>query len=310
MDARSFDRLTRALSEASTRRRLLALLPTLPVLSGLIALDDDAVDAKGRRKRRKKRHKHGNGRRRTQCQPNSRTRTCSGGKCGPVRNNCKQTVDCGSCDCPAPCDTCFVCQGGPNAPGVCVPDPEQNGEPCGLGRRCNDLGQCVCDSVSCPSGCCDAQGQCQIDNDDSCAASGASCGTAAVCAGGQVCRGGICMLCSAACPNCDYCLRQINGISICSDSNELNCNTVPCSLSSCAAKPGPPAVPPHPQVMRRSQSRERVLRHRQSGACGWSTPNQPARDRFEPEFADAARGSTCVLSRLGQTMVRRDNTND
>ena len=157
-----------------------------------------------------------------------------GGKCGPVRNNCKQTVDCGSCDCPAPCDTCFVCQGGPNTPGACVPDPEQNGETCGLGRRCNDLGQCVCDGVSCPSGCCDAQGQCQIDNDDTCAASGAPCGTAAVCTGGQVCRGGTCILCSAACPNCDYCLRQINGMSICSDSNALNCNTVPCSLSSCA----------------------------------------------------------------------------
>ncbi len=134
MDARHFDNLTRALSEASTRRGLLGLRATLPVLAGLFALlAPDESDAKGRRKRRKKKHKHGKGRRRKhhkKCQADSKGKTCAG-KCGPVINNCKKTVDCGSCACTPACEVCFICQEGANTPGECVVDPAMAGEYCG-----------------------------------------------------------------------------------------------------------------------------------------------------------------------------------
>src|SRR5918996_1311582 len=113
MDGRHFDALTRTLTEAGSRRGLLGLLAALPVLGGLFALlDRDEVDAKGRRKRRKKRHKHGKGRHRgkkqPKCKPKSTAQTCAG-KCGPVKNNCKQTVDCGPCACDPPCGPCEAC---------------------------------------------------------------------------------------------------------------------------------------------------------------------------------------------------------
>ena len=55
MDANRFDRLTRALNDAGTRRGLLGLLASLPVLGGLFAFlsDSDETAAKGRRNRRK-----------------------------------------------------------------------------------------------------------------------------------------------------------------------------------------------------------------------------------------------------------------
>ena len=52
MDHDAFDALTRALSEAGSRRGLLRLLATLPVLGGLISLlDPDEADTRGRRHR-------------------------------------------------------------------------------------------------------------------------------------------------------------------------------------------------------------------------------------------------------------------
>ncbi|MFN8663152.1 MAG: hypothetical protein U0075_14790 [Thermomicrobiales bacterium] len=58
MDARHFDALTRVLSTPDSRRRLLALLATLPLLGEALALfaPEDAA-AKERRRRRKQRHK-------------------------------------------------------------------------------------------------------------------------------------------------------------------------------------------------------------------------------------------------------------
>jgi hypothetical protein len=105
MDARQFDAIARLFSAAGrTRRGLLGLLATLPVLGSPFALiDRDEADAKGRRKRRKKAHKHGRPRKhgkrkKKKCKPNSLAKTCAG-QCGPIRNNCKKTVDCGSCAC-------------------------------------------------------------------------------------------------------------------------------------------------------------------------------------------------------------------
>jgi hypothetical protein len=173
MDSRQFDRLARSLSEAGSRRGLLGLLATMPVLGGLFALlaPEDA-EAKGRRKRRKKKHKHGrprtHGKRKKKtCKPNSLAKTCVG-KCGPIKNNCKKTVECGSCACNPPCAICQTCD---DRTGQCT--NQANGTACGEGLQCQE-GQCVCDGTSCPDGCCQDE-QCHVDDDAACGAGGGSC---------------------------------------------------------------------------------------------------------------------------------------
>jgi hypothetical protein len=252
MDARHFDAIARTLSEQGSRRGLLGLLATLPVLGGLFALLDlDETDAKGRRKRRKKKHKHGKGRRRKhhkKCQADSKGKTCSG-KCGSVKNNCKKTVDCGSCACDPPCDACFVCQDGPNTPGACVVEPEQQGDACGdPGQFCQPDGACACDAstcanptpicaggdcvgcddtLPCPNGCCDATGACQEGNTTTaCGDVGEVCITCVV--AGEVCTGGDCVcpsgvICSASgcCPHDD---------DVCDADDQC------CALTTCAAQ--------------------------------------------------------------------------
>jgi hypothetical protein len=238
MDATHFDRLARALSEVSTRRGLLGLLATLPLLGGLVALlDRDDGNAKGRRKRRKKPHHHrkksgnraGNTKKR-RCKPESPTKTCEG-KCGSVKNNCQKTVECGSCDCDPACQECFTCQGEPGAPGSCV--PQSANTPCGAasfcreGTRfpqgsCDGDGNCLssterpcdpytkCDGDRCASTCdtdddcvagsfCDAEHHCIGDGD-----AGAPCGHAGQCASG-FCTNGVCCktACAGACQVCD-----------------------------------------------------------------------------------------------------------
>jgi hypothetical protein len=192
MDVARFDRLTRALTEAGTRRGMLGLLATLPVLGSLFALlDRDDVDAQGRRKRRKKRHKHGKGRRRKHhkhCKAKSKAETCAG-KCGQVTNNCKKTVDCGSCS---------------------------------------------CDSSKCANGCCDARGQCQVDNNLFCGTGGVAC--SAACPTSQVCSGGVCTDCSTACGGCEYCAREATGGWFCAtDALALYCDLVCTTTSDCGA---------------------------------------------------------------------------
>jgi hypothetical protein len=218
VDARHFDTLTRGLTEAGTRRGLLALLAALPILGGLLALfDPDEAEAKGRRKRRKKSHKHGkgNGRHRTgkrKCKPQAKTRTCSG-KCGSVKNNCGKKIDCGSCDCDPPCGDCLICQAGPTTPGACVPDPAQNGDPCDDGERCTTGSTCtdgVCGGgspVVCPATDCQIPGVCNPDSGTCTSPANEPAGTA--CASqpcGECNGGGVCVAnaaCSGATPVCD-----------------------------------------------------------------------------------------------------------
>jgi hypothetical protein len=159
LDARHFDTLARVLSAGKSRRRLLTMLSAVPVLGGLEGILSPAeTEAAGRRKRRKKRHKHGKGRRRKHrkkkpCRAESVAQACSG-KCGSVQNNCKQSVECGSCACDPACDVCFTCQEGPNTPGTCVVDPAQQGETCGSdGKVCQPDGSCTCIPLTqCPAG--------------------------------------------------------------------------------------------------------------------------------------------------------------
>lgn len=154
MDAAAFDALSRVFSAPAPRRRLLGLAASLPLLGGVAAwLDADDGAARERRRRRKQRHQRRKrpGARKPHCKPQGKGKICAG-TCGPVksRRTCGKTVDCGSCDCPAPCGECFICQGGPSTPGACVPDPAQVGEPCGSdGQVCAANGGCACEAGTC-----------------------------------------------------------------------------------------------------------------------------------------------------------------
>ena len=181
MDARHFDALTRVISAPDSRRRLLALLATLPLLGGALGLfaPEDAA-AKDRRRRRKQRHRRRKnpGGRKKGCKPKSTASVCAG-RCGTVktRQTCGKTVDCGSCDCSPACGACFTCQGTAGAPGTCV--PQKAGTPCGVAS---------CDSGTLqPQGSCDGNGVCVTAPPVSCAPD--LCWDGA-CACGDVCASG------------------------------------------------------------------------------------------------------------------------
>jgi hypothetical protein len=103
MDTRAFAALTKAPLIANSRRRLLALLATLPLFGGLasLLLTEDGL-AKDRRRRRKQRHRRRKkpGNRGHGCKPKSRAKVCAG-TCGPARNRktCGKTVTCDPCGC-------------------------------------------------------------------------------------------------------------------------------------------------------------------------------------------------------------------
>lgn len=103
MDTRAFAALTTASLIAASRRRLLALLATLPLFGGLASvLLPDAALAKDRRRRRKQRHRRRKkpGTRKRGCKPKSRSKICANA-CGPVKNRktCGKTVNCAPCGC-------------------------------------------------------------------------------------------------------------------------------------------------------------------------------------------------------------------
>ncbi|MDQ2652517.1 MAG: hypothetical protein M3Z20_05660 [Chloroflexota bacterium] len=198
MDAHHFDHLTRALTSAGSRRGLLGLLATVPLLGGLLAfLAPEETAAKDRRRRRKQRHKKrkdkskGKPKRNGKqgCKPKKKATVCAG-KCGAVksRQTCGKTVDCGSCNCSPACTECFTCQGNAGAPGTCVP---QAGAPCGEAATCMD-------GVLQPRGACDGSGVCQPAGPVSCTpnlhcagnACASSCSDDLDCDG--VCCGGAC----------------------------------------------------------------------------------------------------------------------
>lgn len=147
MDARHLDSLVRLLAAADTRRRVLALLATVPLLGGLPgALAPDGAAAARKRKapvaaqRRHGGRKHKHKRKRKTCTPQTTAQTCAG-RCGNVTNNCQQPVACPStCANPTPVcanTTCVAC--------------ERNSQ-CASGAICDD-GQCAACDV-CPGGSC------------------------------------------------------------------------------------------------------------------------------------------------------------
>ena len=160
MDARDFDRLTRALVRGGTRRGLIGLLAGLPVLGGLVAFfSEDEAAAKGRRKRRKKRHKHGkpHKRHRRKCRGQARKTLCAG-RCGTVRNRCGKRINCGPCNCDP---TCLICQTCDTVSGQCVDKADDTA--CGACGSCQG-GICVpfADGTCCDDGVC-VDGQCQAE---------------------------------------------------------------------------------------------------------------------------------------------------
>jgi hypothetical protein len=208
MDASHFDELIRSLT-SGPRRGVLGVLAAAPLLGGLLAVLDPAEgEAKGQRKRHKKPHHHskhtGNRagkKKKRRCKPNSKATTCAG-TCGSVKNNCKKTVDCGSCACNPACAVCQICQAGPNTPGACVPDPEQNGEACATGDLCITGEVCsagVCGDgtpvVCLPQDQCHEPGVCDPDTGQ-CSnpekPDGAACNDGDACTQTDTCQSGVC----------------------------------------------------------------------------------------------------------------------
>lgn len=154
VDAARFDRLARSLTAAGSRRGLLALLATLPLLGGVLAplgLEESA--AKKRRERRKDRHAN----RRTKRQKakdrkrgKRKVTLCLDGqalrvKSKRVKKRLRQGATRGPCS-------------------PCVPDCA--GKPCGTDNGCGGTCGCAADSlchegvcqactVTCPGGVCD-----------------------------------------------------------------------------------------------------------------------------------------------------------
>jgi hypothetical protein len=208
MDAFRFDHLTRAVSAAGTRRWLLGLLATLPLLGSLLAgLDPATAERKRRRKQRhqkdRDRELHAQKKKKKKCKSPPIARTCLN-KCGPVKNKCKKTVNC-PCLCDPECVVCAICQAGPNGVGTCVRDPKQQGDACGTpGQICQNDGSCNCDAQSCSN----PTPLCVIDSCVACSAS-------LLCPDGQCCNGGSCV---ASCP-----LNETCDAGVCTCQCSLGC---------------------------------------------------------------------------------------
>lgn len=111
MHADRFDVMMRAVT-LPTRRAALGL--TLSGVLAFLGLDDAEVKRKKRKRKKSKK-----------CKPQSLAKTCAG-KCGPVTNNCKKTVDCGAACGPGSLCLAGICEacgmfGDPCCPGnICV----------------------------------------------------------------------------------------------------------------------------------------------------------------------------------------------
>jgi hypothetical protein len=182
MDDLQFDRIARTVAGLTSRRGLLGIVASLPVVGGVLVDDAsakrrqkrdrkddrDQVEDEKRKKKKKKVTLCLNGQTIKvakskkknflnqgatagacpSCVPEAKTTTCAG-KCGNVTNNCGTVVDCGSCDCEPPCGECFKCEG---TPGQCVPeDPFTT--PCGTGPSCSN-------GFAVPGDYCDGTGIC------------------------------------------------------------------------------------------------------------------------------------------------------
>ena len=338
MDSRHFDALVRALSVAGSRRRVLAMLATVPVAGELFvreALED--AEGKGRRRRRLKRHKHGGARRRKHkhkkpprptCPADSVAQSCAD-VCGSVTNNCGQTVDCGSCVCDPACPTCQSCNA---ATGQCVPDPAQQGDACGkTGQVCLADGTCACTETSCPvCRSCHRSGECT----NPCASVGycdgstcqpgntnAACGdggvTCEVCTGQDVCIEGVCTCpatsCEAQGKNCGEISDECGGTldcGTCSDPAPLCIGNVcaPCNAETCGHGRicdehgcSCPPVTPSSECSRQCRAGTTLTTVEGCQICMADTPSCLQPERYPPchSSADCAANAACISTYAG-----------
>jgi hypothetical protein len=275
MDGKRFDALSRSLAAGGTRRVILHFLGALPILGVLLSLvDDEQSDARRRRKPRrhraveqkarhdkqserveeqhkKNKHQHKRKKRKHRCKPRSDAWTCSG-RCGQVPNNCGRMVDCGSCACGAACPVCQTCN---PENGRCETRSDFIGQDCGLigqvcqtdgvcvcdnttcadGQRCNGM-VCVCDATSCPTGCCDGERACRVNEDAACGTGGGQCtrctGTGVTCGGGGTpgqcgCTSQGCgtQTCGTAVDNCGQTIPCTGCAGCCDDATCRNGNS-------------------------------------------------------------------------------------
>jgi hypothetical protein len=228
MDPHRFDTLTKILARPGTRRRLFTVLASVPLVGAMTEdLADEATAARRpldwlfaraaraqqRRQTRRQRHRrelrqerrrqrrdsrngngngNGNGKGKSnnnkRCHAKPDATTCDG-LCGDVTNNCGNTVDCGPCACPAPCDDCETCD---TVTGTCVADPGKAGTSCAGAAcgKCNATGTCEAGTTCGTAGhaiCCETGTTCcggDTDTPECCS------GETPVCAAGDICVAG------------------------------------------------------------------------------------------------------------------------
>lgn len=141
------------------------------------------------------------------CGPCGTGETCQSGVC-----SCGGNSSCAGCcskgDCVASSNTtCGV--GGVD----CVH--------CGAKQNCNSQGKCVCDSNSCPSGCCSEDNQCQTPSATACGTGGEPCVKCSLANATASCSGGECAVasCSSGYGDCngdgsDGCEVYLLGIDV------------------------------------------------------------------------------------------------
>ena len=227
-----FDRLVRTVAGLTSRRSVLGLVASLPVVgAGFSLLDPDKAEGRKRRNHRRDRRKHDldaekkkkkkqkkskkKKHLRRACAPDAIATTCAG-KCGGVTDNCGQTVACGSCTCTPACDECFVCQG---TPGGCV--AAARGVACGAAATCEN-------GTIHHQGTCNGSGSCQPGAAESCApyagCDGAACATSCIdnqgCMPGSFCEAGQCAgdrLNSEPCSQGGQCQSGVCAQGVCCD---------------------------------------------------------------------------------------------
>ncbi len=169
---------------------------------------------------------------------------CTGSTCNPKSPSTCGTAGATCADCTPRGDTC-------NSSGQCACG---SSVPCSTGQHC-DGGQCLCDSSSCPSGCCNGT-TCQLyagqtltqcgTNGQACAACTANladacgngqcrCGSGAACGAGQRCASGQCVCDSASCPS--GCCTATAGGSCVAYGSQMNgqCGTGGAVCAGCGA---------------------------------------------------------------------------
>lgn len=216
MDPVRFDGLTRMLSQARSRRGVVALLSALPLARALTTLGKDEAAAEQPRNRLKRRTGQRNRKRRNRKQHNKKNNQKQNGgglrpgACGATGSVCTQNSDCCTNNCFGfECAELVTSCGQGSAATRC--QPPANG--CGGNQCCH--GSLACGDTCCQGAAnqCNPQNACCVPNcagrqcgDDGCG-NGETCGT---CATGQTCdaetgtcKGGACS--AQNCPNgcCD-----------------------------------------------------------------------------------------------------------